>query len=217
MPDAAHKATLSSFFTGKFVSQVKGECGHISAQTEAFTDVSITVKNKASLQDSLDEFVQGEPMQGANKYRCHSCDPDEGGRLVNAMKRTCLEETPDSLTFCLKRFTFEAMMGMEGKANDRFDFPASIDMARYQRAYLENPQAEFQPDMFDLVGVIVHQGTLEYGHYWSYVRLGNAAEPAHWVRLEDKHVQVCHGVADVQALCSGGLFYNNGSERSDNA
>ncbi|KAK0278991.1 hypothetical protein LTS16_014773 [Friedmanniomyces endolithicus] len=217
MPDRKHKLALIRFFTGKFMSQVRGECGHISAQAEPFTDVSITVKNKASLQESLDEFVQGEPMQGANKYRCHSCDPDDGGRLVNAMKRTCLDETPDNLTFCLKRFTFEAMMGMEGKANDRFDFPAEIDMAHYQRQHLENPDDEIQSDVFDLVGVIVHQGSLEFGHYWSYVRLGNAATPASWVNLEDKHVRTCQGVQEVQNQCCGGLQFPNGMERSDNA
>ncbi|TKA63553.1 hypothetical protein B0A55_11169 [Friedmanniomyces simplex] len=217
MPDSKHKLALSRFFTGKFMSQVRGECGHISAQAEPFTDVSITVKNKASLQESLDEFVQGEPMQGANKYRCHSCNPDDGGRLVNAMKRTCLDETPDNLTFCLKRFTFEAMMGMEGKANDRFDFPAEIDMARYQRQHLEHPEAEIQSDVFDLVGVIVHQGSLEFGHYWSYVRLGNAATPATWVYVEDKHVRGCQGVQEVQNQCCGGLLFANGMERSDNA
>ncbi|KAK0366888.1 hypothetical protein LTR59_003219 [Friedmanniomyces endolithicus] len=217
MPDRKYKLSLIRFFTGKFMSQVRGECGHISAQAEPFTDVSITVKNKASLQESLDEFVQGEPMQGANKYRCHSCDPDDGGRLVNAMKRTCLDETPDNLTFCLKRFTFEAMMGMEGKANDRFDFPAEIDMARYHRQHLENSDDEIQSDVFDLVGVIVHQGSLEFGHYWSYVRLGNAATPARWVNLEDKHVRTCQGVQEVQNQCCGGLQFANGMERSDNA
>ncbi|KAK5708071.1 hypothetical protein LTR97_000611 [Elasticomyces elasticus] len=217
MPDGKCKLAMSRFYTGKFISQVRGECGHVSSQAEAFTDVSITVKNKAGLRESLDEFVQGEPMQGANKYRCQSCDIEDGGRLVNAMKRTCLDETPDNITFCLKRFTFEAMMGLEGKVNDRFDFPTEIDMARYQRQHLESPEAEIQPDIFDLVGVIVHQGSLEFGHYWSHVQLANAAKPAIWVSLEDRRARLCQGVREVQEACRGGSFFPNGIEKSDNA
>ncbi|EMC99150.1 hypothetical protein BAUCODRAFT_129382 [Baudoinia panamericana UAMH 10762] len=217
MPDSEHVKALASFYGGKLISQVKGECGHVSSQTEAFTELAITVKNKASLRESLDEFVQGEPMQGSNKYRCQSCDPTEGGRLVDAMKRTCLDETPDNLTFCLKRFTFEAMMGLEGKVNDRFDFPSEIDMARYQRTHLENPSAEVVPDMFDLVGVIVHQGSLEYGHYWSYVRLAASGEPAIWVQLEDKNVRPCRNVQEVTEQCAGGLLHPNGMPRADSA
>ncbi|SMQ49296.1 unnamed protein product [Zymoseptoria tritici ST99CH_3D7] len=220
MPDEVSKTTLKGFFTGKLISQIKGECGHVSPKTEPFVDLPIIVKNKASLQDSLQEFVQGEPMEGANKYKCMACDADDGGRLVNAMKRACPEEMPDNLTFCLKRFTFEAMLGIDGKVNDRFDFPQSIDMSRYHRKHLDNPEAEIDMDVFELVGVIVHQGTLNLGHYWSYVLLRNTGHPdsRNWVKLEDRFVSpVEGGVQEVQGECFGGQFWNNGNERVDNA
>ena len=219
MPDAESKRALATFFTGKFISQIKGDCGHVSTQTEPFTDISITVKNKASLRESLEEYVQGEPMQGSNKYRCMTCDPDGGGRLVDAMKRTCLDEIPDTLTFCLKRFTFEAMMGLEGKVNDRFDFPAQIDMSNYKREYLEDRSTPPVPDLYELTGVIVHQGSLEFGHYWSYVRLAGSgdASTATWVCLEDKNVKVCASIEEVQLQCFGGARHVNGHERADNA
>lgn len=219
MPDTNAKRQLSKFFTGNFITQIKGACGHVSTQTEPFLDVSITVKNKASLQESLNEFVQGEPMQGANKYRCLTCNSEGGeGRLVDAMKRTCLDDVPDNLVFCLKRFTFEAMMGLEGKANDRFDFPAEIDMAVYQRSHLEQLDVPLTPDMFELVGVIVHQGSLEFGHYWSYVRIGGSMDSSTWVLAEDRSARPVHkGIVEVQAQCSGGLLFPNGNERAENA
>lgn len=211
MPDDDRRKALSTFYTGKFISQIKGSCGHVSTQTEPFIDMAITVKNKSSLSDSLNEFVQGEPMQGANMYRCLTCDP-ESGRLVDAMKRTCLDEVPHNLTFCLKRFTFEAMMGLEGKVNDRFEFPQQIDMAVYERQHLEQPDKAVEPDIFELIGVIVHQGTLEFGHYWSYVRLAGSSD---WVRLEDQNVQACGSVQEVQQQCFGGHTYANGQEKAD--
>jgi ubiquitin carboxyl-terminal hydrolase 34 len=220
MPDETSKATLRNFFTGKLISQIKGECGHVSPRTEPFVDLPMLVKNKAGLHDSLDEFVQGEPMEGSNQYKCQACDPADGGRLVNAMRRSCPEEMPDNLTFCLKRFTFEAMLGLDGKVNDRFEFPQSIDMSRYCRAHLEDPKAEIKEDHFELVGVIVHQGTLQLGHYWSYTLLRNTGDPyaRNWVKLEDKNVSTCSGgIDDVQRECFGGLRYTNGLERADNA
>lgn len=212
MPDGERKSAFSKFYNGKFVSQIKGSCGHVSTKSEPFNDVAVTVKNKASLSDSLNEFVQGEPMQGANRYRCHTCNPQDG-LLVDAMKRTCLDEVPNNLTFCLKRFTFESMMGMEGKVNDRFEFPQQIDMAIYERAHVEQQERAIDPDVFELVGVIVHQGSLEFGHYWSYTRLAGSST---WVRLEDQNVQICESIEDVQHHCYGGLCFTNGQERTDN-
>ncbi|CAK4021444.1 Ubiquitin carboxyl-terminal hydrolase 13 [Lecanosticta acicola] len=219
MPDATWKAKLAKFFTGKLISQIKGECGHVSPSSEPFVDLPVNVKNKACLPESLDELVQGEPMEGANKYKCLGCDTADGGRLVNAMRRACPDEMPDNLTFCLKRFTFEAMFGMEGKVNDRFEFPQNIDMSRYQRVHLENPTAPVEEDIFELVGVIVHQGTLNLGHYWSYTLLRNTARPdlRTWVKLEDKNVTLVDGgVVAVQQECFGGQSAN-GQERADNA
>ncbi|KAI7363395.1 hypothetical protein KC354_g6517 [Hortaea werneckii] len=213
MPDQEHKQALANCYSGSFVSQIRGACGHLSTSTEPFNDVSITVKNKATLFESLSEFVQGEPMQGANKYRCQTCDTGSG-RLVDAMKRTCLDRVPDHLTFCLKRFTFESMMGLEGKVNDRFEFPEHIDMAQFERQHLEQPQQETKPDIFDLVGVIVHQGDLGFGHYWSYCKVTNSAK---WVRLEDAVIPTYHSFAQVQPECFGGLKYSNGQERTNNA
>ena len=220
MPDTETKFTLNKFFTGNSVTQVKGECGHVSSRTEPFTELSITVKNKASLHDSLDEFVQGEPLEGANKYMCMTCTSDDGGRLVNAMRRTCLDEIPDNLTFCLKRFTYEAMLEGENKVNDRFDFPKDIDMSLYKRSYLENPDRERETDIFELVGVIVHQGSLQYGHYWSYVRVPGSTNPSMstWLYLEDGRSLLCAGgIQEVQEQCFGGQKWSNGSERPDNA
>lgn len=213
MPDDEHKETLAKFYGGTFVSQIRGSCGHVSVSKEPFSDISITVKNKANLFESLNEFVQGEPMQGSNKYRCQTCDTGDG-RLVDAMKRTCLDEVPDHLTFCLKRFTFECMMGLEGKVNDCFEFPERIDMSRYGRAHLEQPENQVEQDLFDLVGVIVHQGDLGFGHYWSYCRVAGSMQ---WVRLEDQNVQQCQNFAQLQQECFGGLKFTSGQDKTHNA
>lgn len=219
MPDIDSRAALSRFFTGQSITQIRGECGHVSSQKEAFGDLSVTVKNKPNLHESLAEFVQGEPMEGSNKYKCMSCDP-QNGRLVDAVRRTCLEDVPDCLTVCLKRFTFGSKFLGEGKVNDRFDFPETIDMSVYKRTHLEAPEQAHEPDDFQLVGVIVHQGSLNLGHYWSYVRVPNQLSPGDgdWFYLEDTKTMFCpNGFDHIRQECFGGQRYTNGNERPDNA
>ena len=41
-------------------------------QEEAFFALNVTVKN-ATLQDSLDQFVKGEILDGDNAYNCEKC------------------------------------------------------------------------------------------------------------------------------------------------
>jgi ubiquitin carboxyl-terminal hydrolase 34 len=209
LPDSTARSTFNRMFSGRLATQVQGSCGHVSSRTEPFSDLSITVQNKASLADSLAEFVQGEPMQGANKYKCLSCDAESGGKLVDAMRRTCLDDVPDHLNVCLKRFTFD-MMGQESKNNDFFEFPEEIDLSKYERKSLENPSISAEPDMFKLVGVIVHSGILTFGHYWSYVRLRYPnARISRWVRLEDGNTRPASGFEEVQQECFGGHNRNH--------
>ncbi|KAF2215423.1 hypothetical protein CERZMDRAFT_94833 [Cercospora zeae-maydis SCOH1-5] len=220
MPNQAAKNTLAEFYTGKLITQIKGECNHVSPRIESFVDLPIVVKNKRTLAETLDELVQGEPMQGANQYRCQSCDTDGDGRLVNAVRRSCPDVIPDNLTFCLKRFEFDPINGIETKVNDRFEFPQAINMSKYHHAHLDNPEASIDEDVFELVGVIVHMGTNGAGHYWSYTLLRNTGSPSSrtWIKLEDRNVTTCQdGLAQVQHECFGGLKFTNGNERTDNA
>jgi len=209
LPNPTARSTFNRMFSGRLATQVQGSCGHVSSRTEPFSDLSITVQNKASLADSLAEFVQGEPMQGANKYKCLSCDAESGGKLVDAMRRTCLDDVPDHLNVCLKRFAFD-MMGQESKNNDFFEFPEEIDLSKYERKSLENPSIPAEPDMFKLVGVIVHSGILTFGHYWSYVRLRNPdARLSSWLRLEDGNTRAANDFEEVQQECFGGHNRNH--------
>lgn len=61
------------------------------------------------------------------------------------------------------------MSGMRSKINDRFEFPSEIDMAPYHVDNLKGT-AGSSLDMFELVGILVHSGTAESGHYYSYIR-----------------------------------------------
>ncbi|KAF3392464.1 Ubiquitin carboxyl-terminal hydrolase 34 [Penicillium rolfsii] len=183
--DPEEKKKFRSFYGGQLVQQIKSkECSHISEREEPFSAIQCDIKGKASLDESLQAYVEGEIMQGDNKYFCSGC-----GRHVDAVKRACLKDVPDNLIFHLKRFDFDMVTMMRSKINDEFQFPRLIDMTPYKVEYLSEPSAPVEPDVFELVGVLVHTGTAESGHYYSYTRerSSNGSAPL-WVEFNDSDV-----------------------------
>ncbi|KAL4986994.1 hypothetical protein BDW68DRAFT_162080 [Aspergillus falconensis] len=174
-----------SFYGGQLVQQIKSkECDHISERLEPFSAIQCDIKGKANLEESLQAYVEGEIMQGDNKYSCTSC-----GRHVDAVKRACLKDVPDNLIFHLKRFDFDMVTMMRSKINDEFHFPERIDMTPFTVDYLSDSSRDTQQDVFELVGVLVHSGTAESGHYYSYIRERPTANGrGTWVEFNDSDV-----------------------------
>lgn len=78
---------------------------------------------------------------------------------------------------------------MRSKINDEFRFPQRIDMAPFKVEHLSDSNASVAPDIFELVGVLVHTGTAESGHYYSYIRERPTtdSQPS-WVEFNDSDV-----------------------------
>ncbi|EER45856.1 ubiquitin C-terminal hydrolase [Histoplasma capsulatum H143] len=195
------KKLFRSFYGGQLVQQIKSkECPHISERLEPFSAIQCDIKGKAGLEDSLRAYVEGEVMQGDNKYSCTSC-----GRHVDAVKRACLKDLPDNLIFHLKRFDFDVISMIRSKINDEFQFPERLDMTPYTVEYLSNPGTPIVPDIFELVGVLVHSGTAESGHYYSYIReRPTAADPSAWVEFNDSDVSR-FDPSKIPDQCFGGM------------
>ncbi|CAH0043178.1 unnamed protein product [Clonostachys solani] len=178
---------LRSFYGGRLVQQIKSkECQHISERLDTFSAIQCDIKGKHSLQESLQAYVDGEVLEGDNKYKCSTCD-----RHVDAVKRACLKDLPDNMIFHLKRFDFNLRTLQRNKINDYFSFPPRIDLKPYTVDYLSDPDgpANKEEDIFELVGVLVHAGTAESGHYYSYIR-ERPSRPgrASWVEFNDDTV-----------------------------
>ncbi|RAK81654.1 putative ubiquitin C-terminal hydrolase [Aspergillus fijiensis CBS 313.89] len=207
IPGPEQKKKFRSFYGGQLVQQIKSkECPHISERLEPFSAIQCEIKGKASLEESLQAYVEGEIMQGDNKYSCTSC-----GRHVDAVKRACLKDVPDNLIFHLKRFDFDMVTMMRSKINDEFKFPERIDMSPYNVEYLADQSADIREDMFELVGVLVHSGTAESGHYYSFIRERPTADNrGSWVEFNDSDVmRFDHGKIPDQ--CFGGINDSLGS------
>ncbi|KAI0887252.1 uncharacterized protein GGS22DRAFT_106755 [Annulohypoxylon maeteangense] len=197
------KKSLRSIYGGELVQQVKSkECEHISERIEPFSAIQCDIKGKAGLEESLQAYVDGEIMEGDNKYKCSECD-----RHVDAVKRACLKDIPDNLIFHLKRFDFNLRTLTRSKINDYFPFPTKVDMQPYTIEHLSDPSRNSEPDMFELVGVLVHSGTAESGHYYSYIReRPTASSTPSWVEFNDE-VVTSWDPAQMESACFGGPEY----------
>ena len=201
----ADKKAFRQIYGGQIVQQIKSrECPHISERLEPFSAIQCDITGKSTLKESLDAYVAGEVMEGDNKYSCTSCDA-----YVEAVKRACLKDIPDNLIFHLKRFDYDLMSGNRSKVNNRFEFPNEIDMAEYLVDNLANPQREREPDVFELVGVLVHTGTSESGHYYSYIKERPTADPRKniWVEFNDMEVTPFDPYS-IDDQCFGGVIEN---------
>ncbi|KAK8027534.1 ubiquitin carboxyl-terminal hydrolase [Apiospora marii] len=202
LPTERAKKTLKSIYGGQLVQQVKSkECEHVSERMEPFSAIQCDIKGKSGLEASLQAYVDGEIMEGDNKYKCETCD-----RHVDAVKRACLKDIPDNLIFHLKRFDFNLRTLQRSKINDYFPFPSKIDMQPYTIEHLSNPSDNAEPDTFELVGVLVHSGTAESGHYYSYIRERPSTNASPWVEFNDDSVTTWDP-SSMAGMCFGGQDY----------
>ncbi|GJP59781.1 hypothetical protein CLOP_g15145 [Closterium sp. NIES-67] len=133
-----HSPTLTSIFGGAFAQQIicRG-CPHRSEREEPFAAVSVDVKGKRGLQESLEAFVQGDLLEADNAYFCGQCS-----KKVDALKRVCIKALPPTLIIHLKRFDFDYETMQRLKLKDRFAFPLTLNMRPFTREGLAQQERE---------------------------------------------------------------------------
>ena len=200
------KRRFRSIYGGQSVTQIKSlDCDHVSERTEDYLTVSCEVKGKHFLEESLSAFVAGDSMEGDNKYKCESC----GDRYVNALKRSCLKNIPDHLAIHLKRFDFDLLSLQRCKIHDYFAFPMELDMAPYTYAALSPEHGVSRTDIFILTGILVHSGSADAGHYYSYIRdqTSDKTVRSKWFEFNDTEVTE-FDPAKIGESCFGGVIEN---------
>ena len=173
------------------------ECGTVKNRIEDFYNLSLTVKDIKSVYDSLEQQVKGETI---SDYFCDKCQ-----RKVELSKRTLISETPNILIVHLQRIVFNFDTFRNDKINSMFKFPPILDLKPYsyydvmgregrlpkkgdaegaeeEEATEQKEDADFvhpeEEDCFEykLVGVNMHSGSANAGHYWSYINTNRGAD-----------------------------------------
>eukprot|EP01022_Parablepharisma_sp_SALTPOND_P026524 TRINITY_DN64327_c6_g1_i1.p1 TRINITY_DN64327_c6_g1~~TRINITY_DN64327_c6_g1_i1.p1 ORF type:complete len:2209 (+),score=297.78 TRINITY_DN64327_c6_g1_i1:12673-19299(+) len=204
-------ATIKNHFGGVFANQLLcKDCPHSSVREEPYLALNLQVKNKKSLQQCLESFVEGEMLQGNNAYHCEKCD-----KKVTTLKRVCIKRLPRHLIFVLKRFDIDYDTMQKFKINDYCEFPMRLNMESFtveglakkdrekerERARKEGRDLDDLPSIsqekpqypqeyydYKLTGVVIHMGTADAGHYYSLIMDREKAwlpEKERWYEFND--------------------------------
>ncbi|CAI9284968.1 unnamed protein product [Lactuca saligna] len=158
------RSVVQDLFRGGVSHVTKcSKCGNqseASSNVEDFYGVELNVKGLKSLDESLDDYLSVEELQGDNQYFCDSC-----ATRVNATRSIRLQSLPPVLIFQLKRCVFLPNTTTKKKITSAFCFPGHVDMG--QRLSNET-ESEL---IYDLSAVLIHKGVaVNSGHYVAHIK-----------------------------------------------
>eukprot|EP01116_Phalansterium_solitarium_P018807 TRINITY_DN5104_c0_g1_i3.p1 TRINITY_DN5104_c0_g1~~TRINITY_DN5104_c0_g1_i3.p1 ORF type:complete len:1258 (-),score=480.84 TRINITY_DN5104_c0_g1_i3:52-3825(-) len=117
-------ATVGQLYKGVMLNMVKCmNCNRVSKREEDFYDVSLVIKGKKSIVDSLKEFCEVETMKDENAYHCERCASKQ-----TAEKGIRFKSLPAVLNLQLKRFEYDWDNNQRVKLNDDISFPQWLEM-----------------------------------------------------------------------------------------
>eukprot|EP01083_Nonionella_stella_P218749 784141_1 len=185
---------LDDHFACELKSFVKCDNGHMSTRaTKAnYVHVSVPDKHTSNLLDCFDIFVEGEILEGENKYACEQCKCK-----VRAKKRLTISKPPKQLIIGLKRFDYNLATFQRVKVNRRVEFDKVLNIKPYLYSnFVEESKHDDEDDdedkyIYDLVGIVIHLGTANHGHYYAYSKeRSNSTERSNrdWYQFDDHKV-----------------------------
>ncbi|CAL4149746.1 unnamed protein product, partial [Meganyctiphanes norvegica] len=129
--DSLRSQKLDSIIAPRFegvysIQRICQDCPHRYEREETFLALNLMVTKCNDLQDSLDQFVKGEVLEGDNAYYCEKCNQKR-----TALIRTCIKTLPPVLVIQLKRFGYDWEASRALKFDDYFQFPWLLDMGAY--------------------------------------------------------------------------------------
>ncbi|KAG2326869.1 hypothetical protein Bca52824_009597 [Brassica carinata] len=176
---AEAKTVVQDLFRGS-VSHVTTceKCGRdseASSKVEDFYALELNVKGLRSLNESLNDYLSLERLDGDNQYFCGSCDA-----RVDATRCIKLRTLPPVITFQLKRCVFLPKTTAKKKITSSFSFPHVLDM----RSRLEeSSESELT---YELSAVLIHKGSaVNSGHYVAHIK---DEKTGLWWKFDDEEV-----------------------------
>ncbi|CAL9125822.1 ubiquitin carboxyl-terminal hydrolase [Musa troglodytarum] len=184
------KTAVQDLFRGR-VSHVTrcsvcGKDSEASSKMEDFYELELNIKGLNNLDESLDDYLTLEELNGENQYFCDSC-----GKRVDATRCIKLRSLPQVLNFQLKRYVFLPKTTTKKKITSAFSFPRWLNMG----TRLSNPSQSGL--IYELSAILIHKGTaVNSGHYVAHIKDENSG---HWWEFDDEHVSKlgCHPFGEV--------------------
>lgn len=189
------KYLIANIFGGESCSQLRclnSTCNKIGNRFEHLYYFSLDIKEVSTLQESLSKYIQEERIED---YLCEQCHC----KGVHS-KRVSFNRLPNVLFIHLQRISFNVMREENEKINSRLTFPKDLNLKSYCTETLQASQLDddyFNANVYNkeldyyqykLVGVIVHSGTGNFGHYYSLINISRDKPIENWIKFNDDTV-----------------------------
>lgn len=184
------------------------ECNKKSTRDDTFLDLSLpilsifeNIKNK-SLEMALMNYLKHEKLENDNQYNCVNCN-----KKTNALKYFTFEKLPKILFIQLGRFYYDYNTEARKKIMEKVNFPLLLNMNKFKKDYeaivyneLESENDDYclkynediineylsqGPFVYELFSIVVHSGTANGGHYYSYIK---SFTDDKWYNFNDSNV-----------------------------
>ncbi|KAJ6170981.1 hypothetical protein N7470_000048 [Penicillium chermesinum] len=215
-PGESYEEKCQCFFHKTFYGELRSsvmchKCGKTTHTYDPMADLSLDVQlqnkkrklgarsatslSNATLVGCLESFTAVEDLHADAAYHCEKC----GNTPQRASKRLQIHRLPAILCMQLKRYEHNSTSSE--KVNGHIDFPLTLNMLPYT-VKKDKERVDTSRYIYDLSTVVVHQGTMDSGHYFAYTRVAGDK----WVLMDDNKVTVA-SVADVLRQDAYLLFY----------
>lgn len=176
----------------------QGGCDTVRGRNEPNFFISVDIARNKTIEAGLQEFIAGNII---NDYMCETCD-----KKVDIESRNYIDQLPNVLILHLKRFAFNFDTLRNEKINSRVEFPPTLNVLPY---HIDNTKEGEEHNLeeydYELVGIVVHSGTADGGHYYSYIRHrlpDGSLDPEKWFEFNDSSIKV-YNSSNIESDCFG--------------
>ena len=183
---------LRDTFGGTFSHELLAEGGKHSERKEQFYFISLDI-SKGNLLDSLSLYVEDEKVDYT--WESSNSTGHSVKESLSTTKRISIVSAPKHLILHLKRFSFDFETMTQVKLNNRYEFPVDLNIFPFTKQHrmvsendddtLEDKEDSLYTETsvegrshmlqendcnYTLAGVVVHTGTANSGHYYSFIK-----------------------------------------------
>lgn len=130
------ESILEGIYGGTIQQQlICSGCNQVKCQNQKFYNLSLGIKQKKTLYESLDGLISKDII---NDYQCETCN-----KKLEVTKRVLLNTLPNILIVHLQRILLNYDTLMNEKINSRLEFPTQLNLKPYMVDQLSENHHEY--------------------------------------------------------------------------
>ena len=180
---------MDSFYA-QIINIFTCKCGHMDYSFQKVLDLPLLLQtsNIVSINNLLEDYFEEEEIKFETK--CEKC----GKKRVHK-KEVKFSRPPNILILSLQRINNRT----KRKNNRTVVFPEVLDIKKF----LDDDCGHSRESEYVLYGIGNHSGTINFGHYYAYIKLNDK----YWYEFNDSYVRKMSEGINTKSMTAYTLFY----------